>query len=222
MLEYPAMRRLFALFLLLLFLLPARAEEIVFNQHGCIVTLPSGWKRGQGQKIPTGDIILHATRQETGQLFVLVILPNLPTDDVEAPGVAARLQETLSSFGYQTAGPPEAHPWNGTKYVQFAAKPVQAGASGLIAVTRTFLKNNKGYMLTSIGRGDSEKARDPLFMQLIESFQFIESVAEEKPTTADPLFGIYRLGFYACFTAIGILIVLYIGMLLATRRRAYR
>jgi hypothetical protein len=210
------------LFALLLSLLPARAEEIVFNQHGCSVTLPSGWKRGVGQKIPTGDIVLHATRQESNQLFVLVVLPNLPTDDVEAPGVATRIQETLSSFGYQTAGPPEVRPWNGMKYVQFIAKRPDSASGGLVAVTRAFLKENKVYMLTTIGRGDSEKARDPLFMQLIDSFQFVEPAAVEKPPTEDPLFGTYRLGFFACTITIAILVTLYICMLLATRRRAYR
>jgi hypothetical protein len=213
------MRRLLAFFLLFLPLL-VRAQEIVLDQYGCSVTLPAAWVRGDARKLPTGEMILQASRADTDQIFVIVVLPNIPTNDVESPGVASRAAECIANLGYK-APPPELKPWKGTKCWQFMARRPDAAAAGFIAIARAVLSNKTIYLTMMIGRGDEEKAKDLLFMQLMDSFQLLDIRPPEGPSKNDPLYGTYEIGAYICGGVVVVLLILYSIMLLATRRRGY-
>jgi hypothetical protein len=216
------MKRLLAFFLLAL-PLAAPAQEIGLYQYQCAVTLPvgEGWNRGRAQAVPAGEMIFNASRPATGQLFALVLLPNIPSDNVEAPGVTGRILETLSAVGYK-AGAPEFIQWKGAKFAQFIARRQDPRAADFIAVVRATLREKTIYLLILDGRGDASRVGDEQFMRVMESFRFTESGSETLPPGEDPLFNIYRLGAYSCAAAVGVLVFLYGGVILATRRKSYR
>jgi hypothetical protein len=213
----------FLAFFLLAFLGAASAQEIVLDQYQCIITLPAGegWQRGVSMRIPAGEMVFNASRPDTRQVFAVVVLPNMPTDDIEAPGITNRVLETLSAIGYKT-GPPKFIQWKGAKYAQFVGRRQDPQAADFISMTRATLRNKVLYLMLIDGRGDESRLADPHFMRVMESFRFEEPAAGIRVAAADPLFKAYRLGAYGCVVAAAVLAFLYGGVMLATRRQSYR
>ncbi len=214
------MKRLLAL-LLLLFSIPVVAEDIELPTYGCAVTLPpgEGWVRGSAQKLPVGEIVLNASRTEANQLFILTVLPNIPSDDVESPGVINRVLETLSTVGYRS-GEPEMIKFNGMKCAQFFARRQQTAPGDLVAVARALLKDKTIYLMLMIGPGDEGRTKDVNFLRVMESFRFLEAVVADAPNPNHPLYPLYKLGAFVCVGLVGVLAFLYLSVILVTRRRS--
>lgn len=212
------MLRIFAL--LLLFVALVRADDELLLD-GCTITLPGGaqWQRSFGQKIPDGEVVLHATRVESRQMVVILMVPSMPGTDVMSPSVINQLLRILSLVNSK-AGAPELIEVNDQKFAQFVGGRGDAGASDLVSLARVILRGRDAYLAVMFAPTREESAAvDKQFTKVLDTFRLVEPDSIVIPVETNPLFSTYRFGWMVCATAAGGLIVVFcIGLLAATRR----
>jgi hypothetical protein len=165
-------------------------------------------------------MIFNALRFTTRQSFAVIVIPNIPTEDVAAPAVTARVLEALAAMGF-SAKAPETITWANQKYVQVTGNRKGSGEEDLVVVARATLRRKELYLLTTFGRGSEDRAQDDNFMSVMKTFRFLESAPTPPLASASPLFSLYRLGAWSCVGAAAVLVFLFGLMLFLTRRRAY-
>lgn len=216
------MKLLLAFFLLLVPLM-GLGQDIVLDTYECALSLPAGegWQRGYAQKLPEGEMIFSATRPESRQVFAVSLLPDMPSTDITNPGIVARVLETLGALGYKP-GTPAFIDWKGQKCVQIFARRDEAAARDFICVVRAVMRGRNIFVVMTVGRGDEDRVKDPLFMRVVESFRFLEAPAHTYSVYSSPFFSLYRISAYTCGGAAVVLVAIFIVIMTTVKRRSHR
>lgn len=218
------MKQLLSLLLLLGLLLHARAEEWHSQEYGITLTLPSNepWQRGNMTRIAGGEMLFSASNMDTKQGVAVLRLPDQPTNDIEKPAMIQRLSDVLTAMGFavESSAPMQ---WNGATYIQFFAR--RAGDSKNISIIRATLRENQAYLVLTSGRGNESSATDKDFMQVMETFRFVDTaedtlIASDPAPDKDPVFQKNRLAFKVCLAVAAALVGIFAVMLFGTRGRS--
>ena len=219
------MKHLLPLILLLCLLLRAHADEWRSEEYGVALTTPSNepWQRGSAAKIPAGDVVFFSTNMDSKQCVAIVRIPDLPTNDVQLPAMVARLKETLVSLGF-TAVSASPLVWKESVFVQFIARRSSEVQAKTVCVARATIRENIAYLVLTYGRGSEDSLQDKDFTRVVDSFRFIdpgEFAPADLSPMLDPLFRKNRMTYRVCLAVVGVLICIFTGMMLGTRRRHF-
>ena len=97
----PEMQRLVTLFLLLL-LAHAHSEQWYSDQYRCSLRLPEGeaWVRANPTEVREGEMIFNAFDPETKQTASVIVIPRIPSTQLQNPAVISRVMDCIGGLGF--------------------------------------------------------------------------------------------------------------------------
>ena len=196
--------------LLLIFsaMLPrATADEWISEEYGCALTIPTqeSWISALRQALPNGEVIFHATSMVSSQGIVITHLPDMPSSDLQNPAVLKRIKELLEGQGWsiEMSSPIV---WKNRPFLQFITQRRDIVAGKLIGISRVTPRGRSLYIITAYGRGEADRAEDPEFMRVMETFRFIEQPEMIADHPEGPSAKLYRIAMVGSGSAAVVLL----------------
>ena len=191
-------RLLFTLLLIFAATLPrAAADEWISEQYRCALTIPTqeSWTASIRQSLPFGEVIFHAASMVSSQGFMITFAPEMPSGDLKNPALVKRITELLESQGW-IAGAPTQLVWKNRKFLQFVAQRRDSISGKLIGIVRAAVREKNLYVITAYGKGGADRAEDPDFMRVMETFRFVEkpTVIVDNPPLSAEMYRIAAIG----------------------------
>jgi len=197
----------------------AMADEWISEQHLCALTIPTheSWTSGMRQKLPAGEVLLHAVSMESSDGVIVTFVPEMPTTDLRDPAMEKQIQELLILQGWTLESGIEVT-WQNRKFLQFIAGRKDALFGKQIGVARATIRAGDLFIVTAYGKGDAERANDPRFMRVIDTFHFVERSAMKKDTTPAPSFMHYHIAIVGSAGAAALLIAAFFVTMYRSRQ----
>jgi hypothetical protein len=169
-------RSLCTLFLLLAAALPRTlADEWISEEYRCAVTIPTqeSWIAAMRQALPNGEVIFHTTSMVNNQGFMVTHLPDMPSSDIRNPAVVKRIIDLLQAQGWSIESSSQIV-WKDRPYIQYITRRRDTVAGKLVGVARVTPRGRSLFIITAYGRGEADRAEDPEFMRVMNSFRFFD------------------------------------------------
>lgn len=198
----------------------ASADEWISEQYECAMTIPTqeSWAASLRQQLPAGEVIFHAVSMSSNQGIMLTYVPDMPSGDLKNPALVSRITELLASQGWNSADSAMMQ-WKNRPSVQFIAERRDAIAGKLIGISRATMRGRNLYVITAYGKGEADRASDPQFMRVMETFRFVEQPSVVIDHPVGPSAKTYRLALFAAVGAIALLLLALGAVLFRSRIR---
>lgn len=194
------------------------ADEWISEEYRCALTIPTqeSWTAALRQPLPNGEVIFHATSMVSSQGFMITHLPDMPSSDIRNPAVVKRIKELLEAQGWGIESSSQIV-WKKRPYIQYITHRRDSVAGKLVGVVRVTPRGRSVFVITAYGKGEADRAEDPDFMRVMETFRFIEQsmVIVDHPT--GPSVRTYAFAMFGAGGAAAILVVSLATMLFRTR-----
>ena len=213
--------RLLLTLLLLIFpaVIPsAVADEWISDEYHCALTIPTqeSWTASIRQPLPVGEIIFQAASMTTNHGLMVTYVPDMPSADLNHPALLKRIADVLASQGWSTDDSTRIE-WKGKTFIQFIAHRRDVVSGKLIGISRATMRGKSLYIITAYGKGEADRANDPDFMRVMETFRFLEQPTVVINTSAGPSQKVYRFAMIGAAGAAGLLIVAFGVVFLLSR-----
>jgi hypothetical protein len=194
------------------------ADEWISEEFRCALTIPTqeSWTAALRQPLPSGEVIFHATSMVSSQGIMIAHVPDLPSTEIGNPVVVKRIQELLAGQGWAIQSASQ-FIWKNRPFVQLIAQRRDVVAGKLVGVSRATLQGRSLYVITAYGRGEADRAQDPEFMRVMETFRFIELSAAIVDHPTGPSATLYRVAMFGTGTAAALLLCAFVITIRRTR-----
>ena len=199
----------------------AAADEWISEQYRCAMTIPTqeSWTAGTRQQLPVGEVILNAASMTTNQGVMLTYVEEMPSGDLKNAVLVKRITEVLESQGWSTDSSSPLT-WKGRPCIQFIAQRRDIVAGKQLGVARAVMRGRSLYVITAYGKGEANRADDPEFMRVVETFRFVDQPLPSLTDTAKPAEIFFKIAMLGTAGAAVMLIVAYAAMLILSLRAA--
>jgi hypothetical protein len=153
----------------------AMADEWISEKYRCALTIPTqeSWIPALIQQFTGGEMIFHAASMTSRQGIAISCVPGITSNDINNPKVLKRIEEVLEAEGW-TVDSSTPLIWKGRRCVQFISRRQDVVGGKLLGVTRVMLRQSGLYVITAYGKGEADRAEDPEFMRVMETFRLLE------------------------------------------------
>jgi len=142
---------------------------------------------------------------------MITYLPNMPSSDIRNPAVQKRIKELLETQGWTIEGEPKKIERGRQPFLQYITQR-QDVAGKLIGIARVTPRPGKSlYVITAYGKGGADRAEDPDFMRVMETFRFIDQPLPIADHPTGPPAKIYRIAMFGTAGAIALLLFAFAG-----------
>lgn len=208
--------------LLLLFAIPlprGAADEWISEEYRCALTIPTqeSWTPALRQALPFGEVIFHAVSMTSSQGMMITYVAEMPSSDIRNPAVLKRVNELLAAQGWSVESSSQIV-WKNRPYIQFISERRDVVAGKLIGVSRITPRGRSLYVLTAYGKGEANRAEDPEFMRVMETFRFVEQSAATVHQPEGPSVNSYRLAMFGTGTGAAVLFCAFVVVMLLIRQ----
>jgi hypothetical protein len=199
-------------------LAPAVADDWISEEHRCALKLPDGesWLAGVRQAIPVGRVIFHSNAMQTNEGIMVTVIPDLPAREVAGPALIQRITETLTREGF-TPEQPSQITWLDLPSFEFIARRRDSVFGLVLGVARATLRGTDLFIVMAYGKGEADKAKDPHFMRVLDTFRFVEGASSPQASRPGPGVGSYMAGAIACAVVAALLAVYFFVLMYTTR-----
>ena len=191
--------RLLCTLLLLATTLPrATADEWISEEYRCALTIPTqeSWTAAIRQFLPSGEVIFHAASMVSNQGIMITHVPDMPSSDIRNPAVMKRVRELLEAQGWSIEGEPKRIERKKQPFIQYITQRRDVVAGKLIGISRVTPRGRSVYVITAYGKGEADRAEDPEFMRVMETFRFIEQPVAIVDHPEGPPAKLYRIAMF--------------------------
>ena len=191
------------------FALPrAWADEWISEEYRCAVTIPTqeSWTAALRQPLPSGEVIFHATSMVSSQGIMITHLADMPSSDIRNPAVVKRISDLLEAQGWSIVSSSQIV-WKKRPYIQYITQRRDVVVGKLTGIVRVTPRGRSVYLITAYGKGEADRAQDPEFMRVMETFRFIEQTAAIVDHPEGPSAKLYRLAMVGSGVAAAALLV---------------
>ncbi len=171
------------------------------------------------QQLPVGEVILNAASMTTSQGVMLTYVQEMPSGDLKNPALVKRISEVLESQGWRTETSSPLT-WKGRACIQFITQRRDLVAGKQIGVARALMRGKSLYVITAYGKGEADRADDPEFMRVAETFRFMEQPLATRTEPMKPSERVFRIAMLGTAGAAAVLILAFVAMSLASLRDA--
>lgn len=196
----------------------ANADEWISEEFRCAITIPTqeSWTSALRQPVPGGEVIFHATSMVSSQGIMITYLPDLPSSDIRNPAVLKRIEELQAAQGWTIESSSQIV-WKGRPFIQYITQRRDVVAGKLIGVTRVTPRGRTLYLITAYGKGEADRAEDPGFMRVMDTFRFIEqsAIIVDRPT--GPSATLYRAAMFGAGASAVLLLCAFAVMMFRTQ-----
>ena len=196
----------------------AMADEWISEEFRCALTIPTqeSWTAALRQPLPVGEVIFHATSMVSSQGIMITHVSDLPSSDIRNPVVVKRIQELIESQGW-TIENSSPIVWKGRPFLQYITQRRDVVAGRLVGVTRVAPRERSLFLITAYGKGEADRAEDPQFMRVMETFRFIEQPAAIVDHPTGPSAKYYRAAMFGTGSAAALLLCAFAVVVFRTR-----
>ena len=197
----------------------AAADEWISEQYRCALTIPTqeSWKEERPQLLPSGEVIYNARSMVSSQGIVIAYVADMPSNDIRKPAVLRRITELLESQGWAVESSSQMM-WKGKPFIQYITQRRDVVAGKLIGVSHVAPRGTSLYVITAYGRGEADRAEDPAFLRVMETFRFIEQGEGIADHPEGPSAELYRVAMSGAAGAAALLFAAFAATLFLTRR----
>ena len=197
----------------------ATADEWISEEYRCALTIPSqeSWTWALRQPLPNGEVIFHATSMVSSQGIMVTYLPDMPSSDIRNPSVLKRITELIEAQGWKIESSSQIV-WKKRPFVQFITQRRDVVAGKLVGISRVTPRGRNLYVITAYGKGEADRAEDPEFMRVMETFRFIDPTMAIVEHPTGPSARVYRIAMLAIDGALAVLLAAW-GVLLFRSRQ---
>ena len=190
--------RLTLLLLLALTLPHAWADEWVSEEYRCALTIPTqeSWTAAIRQSLASGEVIFHATSMMSSQGMMITYVPDMPSSDIRNPAVVKRIRELIEAQGWSIESVSQIV-WKDRPFIQYVTRRRDVVSGKLTGIVRVTPRGRSVYIITAYGKGDSDRADDPEFMRVMETFRFLEqsaAIVDHPEGPSAKLYGVAMFG----------------------------
>lgn len=213
------MRRLLSFVLAFLVLASSQAAEVWrSDRFRCKLTYPDGesWVQATPDPVRSGEMIYKASHGPSKQSVAVIVVPQIPNNDLENPAVISRIMEPIVDLGFQVISHAPVT-IEGEKFLQLSARRTENAASSIVCVVRATLRDNTLYEALTYGRGGEELTTDKHFLRVLNTFTLLDKAEPTERVATGALADHYRQAYVACFAAIGALIVIGLIVVICSR-----
>ena len=189
----------FTLLLLVALTLPrAWADEWISEEYRCALTIPTqeSWTAAIRQSLPSGEVIFHATSMVSSQGMMITYVPDMPSSDIRNAAVLKRIRELIEAQGWSIETSSEIV-WKNRPFIQFITRRRDVVSGKLTGIVRVTPRGRSVYLITAYGKGEADRANDPEFMRVMETFRFVEqptAIIDHPEAPSAKLYGIAMFG----------------------------
>ncbi len=196
----------------------ARADEWISEEYRCALTIPTqeSWTAAMRQPLPSGEVIFHATSMVSSQGIMITHLADMPSTDIRNPAVLKRISELLEAQGWSIESSSQIV-WKKRPFIQYITQRRDVVAGKLIGVVRVTPRGRSVFLITAYGKGEADRAEDPEFLRVMETFRFIDQSAAIVDHPEGPSAKLYRLAMLGSGGAAAMLIVAFAVTILLSR-----
>ena len=217
-----ALKTLLLCTLLLIFATPlphASADEWISEQYRCALTIPTqeSWTAGTRQQLPVGEVILNAASMTTNQGVMLTYVEGMPSGDLKNAALVKRITELLESQGWSVESS-SMLTWKERPSIQFITQRRDIVAGKQIGIARALMRGKSLYLITAYGKGEANRADDPEFMRVVNTFHFLEQPLASRTEPATPPAMFFKIAMFGSAGAAVLLIIAYAVTLIAAQR----
>ncbi len=190
-------------------LLPrAVADEWISEEYHCALTIPTqeSWTAGTRQPLPNGEMIFHAASMSTNRGLMITFVPEMPSGDLNHPALIKRIADLLELQGWSGSSPTRME-WKGQTFLQFIAQRRDVVNGRQLGIMRAALRGKNLYVITAYGKGEADRAEDPEFMRVMESFRFVDHPNFMVDQSVGPSRQTYRLAMLGTASAVAFLLI---------------
>lgn len=186
----------------------AWADEWISEEYRCAVTIPTqeSWTAALRQPLPSGEVIFHATSMVSSQGIMITHLADMPSSDIRNPAVVKRISDLIEAQGWSIVSSSPIV-WKKRPYIQYITQRRDVVAGKLTGIVRVTPRERSVYLITAYGKGEADRAQDPEFMRVMETFRFIEQSAAIVDHPEGPSAKLYRLAMVGSGGAAAALLV---------------
>ena len=147
--------------------------------------------------------------------IMLTYVPDMPSGDLKNPALVKRIAELLETQGWVTQSSTPMI-WKGRQCVQFIAQRRDMLAGKLIGVARATMRGRTLYLVTAYGKGEADRADDPEFMRVMETFRLIDQPTiiidhPEGPSARTYRFAMIGAGGAAAMLLMALVVVIFLS-----------
>ena len=212
-------RTRFTLLLLVALTLPrAWADEWISEEYRCALTIPTqeSWTAAIRQSLPAGEVIFHATSMVSSQGMMITYVPDMPSSDIRNPAVVKRIRDLIEAQGWSIETSSEIE-WKKRTFVQFITRRRDVVAGKLTGIVRVTPRGRSVYIITAYGKGEADRADDPEFMRVMETFRFLDQSMTIIDHPEGPSAKLYRIAMVGSGAAAAMLLAAFATTLLLSR-----
>ena len=164
------------------------------------------------QQLPLGEVVLNAASMTTNQGVLLTYVEEMPSGDLKNPVLVKRINEVLESQGWKTESSSPIT-WQGRPCIQFIAQRKDIVAGKQLGIARAVMRGRSLYVITAYGKGEADRADDPEFMRVVETFRFVDQAVPSPTDSAKPAGIFFEIAMFGTAGAAAMLIIAYAAML---------
>ena len=186
----------------------ASADEWISEEYRCALTIPTqeSWTKAIRQALANGEVIFNAASMVSSQGIMITYVPDMPSSDIRNPAVVKRIKELLEAQGWGIELSSEIV-WKKRPFLQFITQRRDVVAGKLLGISRVTMRGRNMYVITAYGKGEADRAEDPEFMRVMETFRFIEQPMVIVDHPEGPSEKTYRLAMLGSGAAAVLLLV---------------
>ena len=199
----------------------AIADEWISEKYRCALTIPTqeSWTPALIQQLPSGEMIFHAASMTSRQGISISYVPDISFRDINNPTLVKHIQKLLEAQGW-AVGSATQLVWNGRPFVQFISRRRDLVEGKILGITRVTLRQSSLYVITAYGKGEANRAEDPEFMRVMETFRLLEGSSAIVNHAEGPLLKQYQLAMLGTVGAAVLLIGAFFAVVIHVRRTA--
>ena len=156
--------------------------------------------------LANGEVIFNAASMVSSQGLMITYVPDMPSGDIRNPGVVKRIKELLEAQGWSIEMSSEIV-WKKRPVLQLITQRRDAVAGKLLGVSRVITRGRNIYVITAYGKGEADRAEDPEFMRVMETFRLIEQPMVIVDHPEGPSGKTYRIAMFGSGAAAVVLLV---------------
>lgn len=186
----------------------ALADEWTSEKYLCALTIPTqeSWTAGIRQQLPVGEVVFHGVSMQNSEGIMVTCVPDMPNTNLRDPEIERRIQEVLMVQGWHLESGVEVT-WKDRPFLQFVSRRKDAVTGSVVGVSRATIRAGDMYIVTAYGRSQSNRAEDPRFLRIMNTFRFIERSQPVAEKTTGAQHRMHHIAVVGSAAAAGLLIV---------------
>jgi hypothetical protein len=200
----------------------ALADDWISEKYLCALTIPTheSWTSGMRQELPAGEVVFHGVSMQSNEGIVVTFVPDMPSTNLRDPEVEKRVQEILVLQGWNLESGMEVT-WKERQFLQFISRRRDALTGPMLGVSRATIRAGDLYILTAYGKGEANRAEDPKFMRIMNTFRFLDRPPRVIEQSTGAGHRLYKIGVVGSAAAAAFLIVAFAVTIFRSRHGIY-